>query len=65
MPFKIRPEVQATVDAMPPLRPEQIARLRQILHDWPERIRERVEARQPSAVDETRSNDEVPAPDDP
>jgi hypothetical protein len=42
--IKIRPEVQAAVDAMPPLRPEQKARLRQILHDWPAIIRDRHEA---------------------
>ncbi|GAA4626731.1 hypothetical protein GCM10023196_036160 [Actinoallomurus vinaceus] len=51
MAFTIRPEVQAAVDAMPPLRPEQIAELRLILHDWPARIRERVEARQHAADD--------------
>jgi hypothetical protein len=45
MPFKIRPEVQAAVDKMPPLRPEQIAELRRILHDWPARICERAEQR--------------------
>ena len=54
MAFTIRPEVQAAVDAMPPLRPEQIARLSQILHDWPELIRESVEARQ-NATDSTDS----------
>lgn len=43
---EIDPEIQAAVDAMPPLRPEQIAELRLILHDWPALIAERVEARQ-------------------
>lgn len=42
--IEIRPEVQAAVDAMPPLRPEQKARLRQILHDWPAIIQARHEA---------------------
>ncbi|GAA0360221.1 hypothetical protein GCM10010151_57590 [Actinoallomurus spadix] len=46
MSLTTRPEVQAAVDAMPPLRPEQIARLRQILYDWPERIAESVERHQ-------------------
>lgn len=47
----VSPEVQAAVDAMPPLRPEQIAQLRRILHDWPDGIRERVEARQRAAAE--------------
>lgn len=49
--FTIRPEVQAAVDAMPPLRPEQKARLRQILHDWPAGIEARVRARENAADD--------------
>lgn len=41
MAITVRPEVQAAVDAMPPLRPEQIAELRRALYDWPAFIRER------------------------
>lgn len=41
MAITVRPEVQADVDAMPPLRPEQIVELRRILFDWPALIRER------------------------
>ncbi len=39
-----RPEVVEAVARMPPLRPEQIAQLRRILHDWPARIQQRIEA---------------------
>lgn len=50
----VRPEVQAAVDAWPPLTSAQKARLRRTLHDWPERIEERVRARHPElAADRT------------
>lgn len=45
--FEISPEIQAAVDAMPPLRPEQKARLRRILSDWPPLIEASVRARHP------------------
>lgn len=51
MPITIRPSVQAAVDAMPPPRPEQKARLRQILHDWPALIEASVRARHPELAD--------------
>lgn len=46
-----RPEVVEAVAKMPPPTPAQLARLGQILHDWPDRIAQRVEARQRAAHD--------------
>lgn len=47
-----RPEVVEAVNRMPPPTPAQLARLSQILHDWPDRIAECVEARQRAAADD-------------
>lgn len=52
-----RPEVVAAVAEWPPLRPEQVAQLRRILHDWPEHIEARIRARHPELADDPESGD--------
>jgi hypothetical protein len=46
-----RPSVVAAVAKMPPLRPEQKARLRRYLTGWPEVIEASVRARHPELAD--------------